>query len=146
MSKQDVVKLTKEQTAVIQRQGHQVRSCLSAIRHFKFTEGDFLIKKQRQRNNNSQWTWVTEVFNQGRKIPRKYKVVAVDEFGIPFVRKVMFNGKLQTRLIYMGNQDSDYVKYEVDPDMQYHVILGGEEETFDPQSTYRQLRHGIDNG
>ena len=136
------IKLTKEQLACIQKAGHQVRNCLKAVRNFKFEEGNFLIKKFRARNDSSEWVWKIELFNEKRSIPRKYKVIAVDEFGIPFIKKVMFNGRLHSKLIYMGNQDSDYVKYEVDPDMQYHVILGEDESTFDPQSTYRQLRHG----
>lgn len=139
--------LTQEQQDCIQRQGHLVRNCLRATNDFKFMIGVFLIKRTKDYNSDTgKYSWVMEKFSKTRDVPRKYKVVAVDEYGIPFLKKVLYNGKLHKDMVYLGNQDCTYVHYEVDPDMQFHVILGEDEKTFDPQTTYNQERYGGKHG
>ena len=133
--------LTQEQEDAIQYQGDMVRKCLRLSRDMKFEVGTFLIKKMLVWRDGKH-VWVTEKFNKTRDVPRKYKVVAVDEFGLPFIRKVLYNGVLHKTLEYMANKDLTYIYYEVDPDMQYHVLLGEDEKAFNPQTTYRQERFG----
>ena len=139
--------LTEDQNNSIQRQGHMVRNCLRAVKDFKFEVGIYLIKKTSCYNSDiGNYAWSIEKFSKSRDVPRKYKVVSLDEFGIPFLQKVLYNGKLHQELVYLGNQDCSHTFYEVDPDMQYHVILGEDETNFDPQTTYKQERYGGKRG
>jgi hypothetical protein len=135
--------LTKEQREAITRQGTIVRECLRAVKLHRFEIGNILIKKCFEYNYKTGTSaWKAELFSENRTALRKYKVVAVDEFEIPFIRKILYKGVLHKELIYLGNHDCSYTKYEIDPELQFHIILGNHENNFDPQDSYRKERFG----
>lgn len=132
--------LTNEQRDCIDNTGKQFRAVLIAYKGIdKFSVDTYMIKKTKQLNYQSKFYWRISKFGSGNH-NRKYKVISIDEFGIPFYKKVLYNGKLHSDLKYMGNLDMRFTKFYVDPEMQDYVILGGDPDKFDPMKTYRDER------
>lgn len=134
------MKLTKEQAECIGSTGKWIRNILLAHKSMqRFNVGDFMIMKSKQVDANGNISWKTETFGKFRS-PRKFKVVALDEYNVPFYKEVLHNGKLSDQLRYAGNMDITSCKFLVDPDLQDFILIGGSVSNFDPMKSYKQTR------
>ena len=115
---------------------------LTALKNKNFKEGDFLIRINAKwdwdSDNNKKWQ--IEPFSESNATPRKYKIVYVDEFGIPFLRRVLFNGLLANEMFCMTNFDLDWVEFLIDPDSIDHILLSDDDDVFDPLLAYRKVK------
>ena len=135
------MKLTTEQREAVDQLGKLYRSVLMSYKNInKFSNGDYLIKKVKEFDHTGTPYWKTKKFGKNMDSPRKYKIVGMDEFGIPFYKKVLFNGKLCDKLKYMGNGDARFVRFYLDPDMQDFMLLGGDIDKFEPMYNYKNNR------
>lgn len=120
-----------------------IYDALQEMKGMRYNVGDFLIKKISawdsdlyEKDSSYDGHWKIETFSETNPAPRKYKVVAIDDVGIPYIQKVLFNGKLQGEVTCILNADPDYIKYELDPDFADHFILS-DDENFDPLDSYK---------
>lgn len=131
--------MEKKYVEAITHNGHVARKILKSLELFnRFDIGCFMLKKETVWTNNVKH-WATETFGKN-STSRKYKVVAVDEFGIPFFQRVQFDGKLQKEIKYMANIDINHSTFVPDPDMECFILLGGDMENFDPMESYKEVK------
>jgi hypothetical protein len=96
----------------------------------KFKVGDYLIHGRFIWNDTYEYVPEWEKIGASG-INRKFKVIDVDEWGLPTVQGITFNGKLQAPIIVSELCMSDYI-WELDPDLAEHVLLGLPIESFNP--------------
>lgn len=123
--------LPHELARVISNTGKTFRSSLRSYEYMKkLTVGDYIIAYTKIYNDNGASYWVVDSYGKHNK-NRKYKIVAVDELGVPFYKKVLFNGKLADEMYYMGNIDHNFTKFNLDPDFQNYILLNPDKSTED---------------
>ena len=116
---------------------------LEAIKDFHFEENDILVHMSCENGwgtKDKDKNWEVEAFSKANVAPRKYRVVHTDEVGLPYVQKVSMKGELCGDVKCMASYDSDYHKFEHDPDFVDHQILADEGDVFDPQEVYKEKR------
>ena len=139
------MKLSNEYKNIIDDSGKYFRNIIKAYKKYQNMEiGQYLIRKTvtREYNRNKgtiSYKWKTTVFGK-YKIVRKYKIVALDEHNIPFIRAVLHNGQLDKKARYIGNQDPNFVIYSPDPDQINFTLLGGDPLKFNPVKIYKEER------
>lgn len=122
--------LTKQEIELIKEREQiagQIMKVLEDVRAFKL--GDFLIAfaQGRYDMNRRQLT-------NSYGAPRKFQVVAVDEHGIPYMKKLNKQGKASGQIVSpvrfadgeRFERDNQYI-FEVDPDYTDSIILQDEE-------------------
>lgn len=124
------------------RGADQVYDTLKYIQNVgNFQENDILIKQTRGYCEHAEdYRWFTEEFSSSNSAPRKYKVVHVDDVGLPYIMKVSMKGELCGDMKCIAGYDLNYTKFEYDPDFIDHQILADEGEDFDPQEVYKEKR------
>jgi hypothetical protein len=124
--------MSEEEQQCINEQGKQFRCAIKAYHQVgKFEIDAYIIKKTKEIDYAGNSYWSLEKYGQHDTV-RKYKIVGLDEYGIPFYKKVLHNGKLCDHLKYMGNLDLRFYQFHVDPDMQDYILLGGDIKDYKP--------------
>lgn len=123
---------------------HKAEEVYDVLKRFKeisFEEGDFLLRYDHTWDDNvNEYKWRIERFSEKNDSPRKYKVVYVDEVGIPYIQKVLFNGDMSGDARCLAGYDLDNTVFKLDPDFADHNILMEEEDIFDPLEVYKEKR------
>lgn len=99
---------------------------------WKFGEGDILIRYSTDHKNNKMLDKVSEVC----PVPKKFRVLHIDELGIPWVKQLSVRGGLGNKMYCLMNYINNYT-WEVDPEQIDAVILGYK---YDPRAEYRRMR------
>ena len=71
------------------------------------------------------------------KVPRKYKIVSMDDLGIPWVKQVSVRGGLGNKLYPLLHFTPTRFKFEIDPEKLDAIILGHK---YDPRIEYKRMR------
>lgn len=123
------------------RKAEEIYDVLVRFKDITFEEGDFLLRHDLEYNYETyEYFWVIEKFSEVNQSYRKYKVVYVDEVGLPYVKKVLFNGDLCGEAKCLAGYDLDRTKFLPDPDFMDHHLLAEEDEEFDPLQVYKEKR------
>lgn len=127
------------------RKADEVHEVLGRIKDLTFEEGDFLVRQDYCRHRDDNWNiisegWETEKFSHVNDSPRKYKVVYVDEVGLPYIQKVLMKGGLNGEAKCLAGFDLSHTKFIHDPDFVDHTIFNEEDDRFDPQDLYKEKR------
>lgn len=117
----------------------RVYRSLKQMQEYNFIEGDILIHK------TLDWTgvdveWVTEKFSGITQAPRKYKVVHVDDVGLPYVQRIGMKGGVIGDIKCLAGYDDSSDVFIHDPDFIDHQIIADDDDTFDPQEVYKENR------
>ena len=141
MSAEEIIKIRE---ASRNKKAEEVYEVLKRFLDITFEEGDYLLRY------NAEWDWKSdeedkkkwkvELFSEKNQTPRKYKVVYVDEVGLPYVQKVLFNGEMSGSAICLAGFDLDWTMFKPDPDFVDHHLLMEEEDVFDPLQVYKEKR------
>jgi len=101
---------------------------------WKFDIGDVLI---RHRMTSSDM--LIDLISDVCPIPRKFKVVFIDDLGMIWIKQLSVRGGLGDKIIPMveGWSNGKY-KYAVDPEQIDSILLGY---TYDPRIEYRKMRN-----
>lgn len=114
-----------------------------------FNVGDYVVKYTPHWDNwddEGDYTkvkWKPEVISYLCPVPKKYMVVHVDEYQVPFVKLVGKNGKPTGRLICLASQTfiSGKSFFKIDQDYADHCLLADPAVTpFDPNTTLNKYR------
>lgn len=126
------------------KKAEEVYDILKRFQDISFEEGDFLLRYDASWDwdmpEGEERVWKVEQFSDINKSPRKYKVVYIDEAGLPYVQKVLFNGEMSGSATCLAGFDLDHVKFVPDPDFMDHHLLAEEEDVFDPLTIYKEKK------
>ena len=127
---------------------NQVTKYLRFAKDHDFKMGEYLSKYTRGIERGQIWgpkgekpytPWKQEAFTQARKSSyRKYKVVHKDEYGICYIKKVLQDGTLSSYYSCLANIDYEYSKFELDPDYIDFLLMGGQDNDYDPNYDYKE--------
>ena len=116
-----------------------VHSFLKNRHKLNFNVNDVLVKIVLQYDyTDKKHSPVTEKISHASPVPKKYKCIYIDDYGIPYVKPLNVNGKEGISVINCANIDMDRYWFEQDPDQVAHVILSENEEGFDPLEAFKQ--------
>jgi hypothetical protein len=99
---------------------------------WKFNVDDVLIRHSTDHDGNK----VVDIVSESCRVPKKFRVVKVDELGIPWVKQLSVRGGLGNKLYCLMNYVNNYT-WEVDPEQIDAVLLGYK---YDPRAEYRRMR------
>lgn len=102
----------------------QVHWYLREVASKNFKVGDYLIKYIFRHN-----TWAPCAIHEDTKQLRKYRVVHVDELGVPFLRGIKVSGGYYSAAVNLATITPNYERYELDPEYVDSMIL---ETDYDP--------------
>ena len=71
------------------------------------------------------------------KVPKKFKIVYVDEFNIPWVKQISVRGGLGNKLYTLLSFQPTRFKFEIDPEKLDAELLGFK---YDPRAEYKRMR------
>jgi len=127
-------------------------SALKASKIYNFAVGDIIIKNHVEEiydNLKDDWTGKYRMepvtVSSNNFTPKKFKVVAVDEFGIPWIRQINSKtGKEGDKLESLGDYNSEYIRFTPDT-AQADAVLVGDEASYDPLEQAKLIRKQIAN-
>lgn len=99
--------------------------------------GDVLIRQKRM-GWGAHVSWRHDLVSASCHIPKKFKVVHIDELDVPWLKQVSVRGGLGNRIISLADTVDSY-RYEQDPEMAMAVLLGVE---YAPRAQYKRWRDG----
>ena len=123
-----------QKSRVIQAQKNTlVHKYLRNKESINFNIGDVIIRK-------TVFVHGIEVVTiPGTKFPIKYRIVHIDQYGIPYTQRILISGKLQKDDIdCLAHKDLDFQKFELDPDFVDYILLGNDPATYDPYRHYKE--------
>ena len=129
------IELTNEDLEYIREKNtDDIAKYLSSLRDRKFKVGDVLVKKTRKTVMDPKtyvqsyyWDYVMVPY---RKVPAKFVVVHVDDYGIPTVKRLSVKGHFTGNIQSLADADFRSEIYEEDPDYIEALLL--DEEEYDP--------------
>lgn len=106
---------------------------LKALREYNFSIGDILIKNTVEEDYDTGVKKLKPVcVSHNNPTPRKFKVVAIDEFGIPWIRQISSStGELGIGLESLASFTVDAIRFTPDR-AQAESILMGDEAQYSP--------------
>lgn len=105
----------------------------------QFVVGDIVIKMMHDYDYDKDKDFIRpETVSHVNKAARKYKVVHVDQYGVPWLKVLKANGGMGTEMICAPNISPSY--FAPDPDYADHVILSEEGAEFDPIEAAKKRR------
>jgi hypothetical protein len=142
LTPEEILKATEK--ARTNKKAIEVHETLKRFKDISFEEGDFLIRYDARWDWDSDTEdhkiWEIERFSDTNDAYRKYKVVHVDEVGLPYVQKVLFNGNMSGEAKCLAGYDLDWTMFKYDPDFSDHHLLMEEGDHFDPLELYKEKK------
>lgn len=123
-----------------QSRDNQVHQYFDNVIPYDFKVGDYLIRLIRDFYPNGQpkGDWRVVKISPKSPINKKFKVVYVDKYGVPYVKHIKVNGELGG-IICMASMNFQQSKFEPDPEHMDHIILDGGD-NFEPLATYKESK------
>lgn len=112
---------------------HPIGKILSEMRNWHFSVGDVLVRTKRMPDG----AWIQDHVSETCPVPKKFRVIHIDELGIPWIRQLSVRGGMGTALTCLVNSNVELFKYKVDPEQLDSILLGIK---YDPRSEYRRMR------
>lgn len=130
-----MVKLKPNELAQVDRfaKTHDLGILLSEMKHWGFQVGDTLVRYIKQADGSLKIENVSDVC----PVPRKFRVVFVDELGVPWIKQLSVRGGLGQTLYCMAQHNARLYRYKVDPEQVEASILGVQ---YNPRREYRMMR------
>jgi hypothetical protein len=111
---------------------HPLGKVLTEMKHWKFAVGDVLVRFVKEEGGTS-----VDLVSEVCQVPKKYRVVLVDELGIPWVKQLSVRGGMGNKLYCLASVDAGRYHYQVDPEQLEAILLGYR---YDPRCEYRKMR------
>lgn len=101
---------------------------------WKFNIGDVLVRTATTFNNNET---IIDKVSESCPVPKKFRVLYIDELGIPWVKQLSVRGGLGNKMYCLMNYVNNY-SWKIDPEQIDAVLLGYK---YDPRAEYRRMRN-----
>lgn len=130
-----MLKLKPSETQEIEQfaSQHPLGKLLSEMKHWKFSVGDVLVRFTKEDGGAQSIDMVSETC----QVPKKYRVVIVDDLGVPWVKQLSVRGGMGNRLYCLATMDTGRYHFQVDPEQLEAILLGYK---YDPRVEYKQMR------
>lgn len=116
---------------------------LKAAAKYDFSVGDVIIKNEVDEDYNGNTVLYPVCVSHTNPSPKKFKVVAVDEFGIGWIRQINSStGELGTGLETLASFSPEYIHFTPDRE-QAESILMGDEEGYNPLEAAKKRRKEV---
>lgn len=122
-----------------QSRDNQVHQYFDNVIPFNFKVGDYLIRKIRDWDinyNKPKGDWRNVKIHPKSKMNKKFRVVHIDNHGVPYVKHIKVNGSLGG-IVCMASMNFQVSRFEPDPEHMEHIILDMQSE-FDPLQTHKE--------
>ena len=106
---------------------------IKEYQNWGFEIGDVLIRH----NTNYVGDTAVELVSPSCQIPKKYRVVHIDELKVPWVKQVSVRGGLGNKLYCLLNYNQSNIQWSVDPEQIDSQLLGRK---YDPRAEYKRMR------
>lgn len=113
---------------------HPYAELIRSIKSWNFEVGEVLVKEIKDHSGNA---YIEDVSSMC-KVPKKYKVVHIDELGIPWVKQISVRGGLGNKIFCLATAVSKNISFKVDPEKLNSILLGYE---YDPRIEYKMMRN-----
>lgn len=113
--------------------GHPSGRLLSEMKNWAFSAGDVLIRTVK----DYEGTVSTDMVSDTCKVPKKYRVVFIDDLSVPWVKQLSVRGGLGDKIYCLAVVDHNRYSYQVDPEMLEASLLGYK---YDPRIEYKRMR------
>lgn len=101
---------------------------------WKFSVGDVLIRHKVFLDSRN-----IDLVSDACPVPKKFRVMYIDDLGIPWIKQLSVRGGLGTKLSNLVEAwCNGRYRYSVDPEQIDSILLGYK---YDPRSEYRRLRN-----
>ena len=120
----------------LRRHNSNIHGLIRYLKEFKFKPGDWVIKTWKEYDTQR---WIPTKISMTNPAPKKFKIVHVDEEGVPWFKSLKVNGELADDLHWIEGWSCDVERLEPDPDYIDYVLLECEEE-YDPLATYKMMK------
>lgn len=101
---------------------------------WKFSTGDVLVRYKIDGDSKD-----IDLVSDVCPIPKKFRVMYIDDLGIPWIKQLSVRGGLGTKLMSLADSwNHGRYKYTVDPEQADSILLGYK---YDPRIEYKRLRN-----
>lgn len=108
-----------------------IAQVLKELKHFNdISIGEVLVKRDM---TNGQVVLVSGTC----PVPKKYRVVAIDELGVPWIKQISMRGGLGTKIYPLTHFTPTRFKFEIDPERLDAELLGIK---YDCRIEYKRMR------
>ncbi len=116
------------------KQNHPTGRLLAELRNvWQFQVGDVLIRHKVEGTSSD-----LDVVSDACPIPKKFRVMFIDELGMPWIKQLSVRGGLGSKLMAMADAWSNgKYRYSVDPELVDSILLGYK---YDPRIEYKKMR------
>jgi hypothetical protein len=114
---------------------HPIGRLLTEVKDvWKFSVGDTLVRYKMH-----EYPRELDLVSDACPVPKKFRVMKIDDLGVPWVKQLSVRGGLGTQLTNLveGWCNGRY-RYAVDPEQIDSILLGYK---YDPRIEYRKLRN-----
>jgi hypothetical protein len=115
---------------------HPTGRLLTQMKSWGFSLGDVLV---RYRKNIEDGSIELDTVNGIDNVPKKYKVVFIDDLDVPWIKQLSVRGGLGNKLYCLATLDTDTYQYKVDPEQLEAALLNYK---YDPRIEYKRMRDG----
>lgn len=111
----------------------QLGKLLTEMKTWGFQVGDVLVRTTRTHENKHE----IDMMNDASGVPKKFKVVFIDDLGIPWIKQLSVRGGLGNKMYCLANMDAHRHNYKIDPEQLDAFLLGYK---YDPRIEYKRMR------
>lgn len=112
---------------------HPTGRLLSEMKNWNFQVGDVIVRNINGLDGSISIDNVSDTCD----VPKKYKVMAIDSVGVPWVKQLSVRGGLGEKIYCLATIDSVRYSYHVDPEQLEASLLGYQ---YDPRIEYKRMR------
>ena len=121
-----------------QSRDNQVHQYFDNVVPYNFKVGDYLIREIRDYdvNGKPKGDWRIVKVSPKSKANKKFKVVYIDNYGVPYVKHIKVDGTLGG-IICMASMNFQLSRFEPDHDHMEHIILD-QPGDYEPLAIYKE--------
>lgn len=112
---------------------HPLGRLLAELKNWNFQVGDVLIREVKAYEGTKSIDMVSDTC----QVPKKYRVVHIDNLGIPWVKQLSVRGGLGDKIYCLATVAAEKYSYQVDPEQLEASLLGYK---YDPRVEYKRMR------
>lgn len=106
---------------------------LKNLKTWNFSVGDVIVRYTVDSRGNKN----LDLVSTRCPVPKKFRVLHIDDLGVPWVKQLSVSGGLGNKLYCLMNYIHNF-QWEVDPEQIDSIILGHQ---YDPRAEYKRMRN-----
>lgn len=130
-----MLRLKPEELKDVERfaKDHPTGRLLSQMKSWGFSIGDVLVRTKVNHDGVPE----VDTVNGIDDVPKKYKVVYIDDIGVPWIKQISVRGGLGSKMYCLALMDINVYSYKIDPEQLEAMLLNYR---YDPRIEYKKMR------